>query len=123
MKTCKSCNVEKSYDNFYKHKFNSDGLEAKCKSCYIEGQSLKDRLKKGFESLKPDSCECCGEVKDKLDLDHCHETGMFRGYICRSCNKKLSMSGDNYSNILDAGLDKMYLDYMRLTEYRKGKIV
>jgi len=31
-------------------------------------------------------CECCGEPVKRFHLDHCHETGAFRGWICRACN-------------------------------------
>jgi hypothetical protein len=30
-------------------------------------------------------CECCGELA-RLYLDHCHDTGAFRGWVCNSCN-------------------------------------
>jgi hypothetical protein len=32
-----------------------------------------------------DLCECCGEPA-RLQLDHCHKTGAFRGWVCRACN-------------------------------------
>lgn len=31
-------------------------------------------------------CVDCGSCK-RLDMDHCHVTGKFRGWVCRSCNK------------------------------------
>jgi hypothetical protein len=32
-------------------------------------------------------CECCGEISAKtLHLDHCHDTGRFRGWCCWTCN-------------------------------------
>ena len=30
-------------------------------------------------------CQACGEQR-VLCLDHCHETGRFRGWICHPCN-------------------------------------
>ena len=36
---------------------------------------------------RPDRCECCGETsKTTLHLDHCHDSGRFRGWVCSSCN-------------------------------------
>jgi hypothetical protein len=35
----------------------------------------------------PDRCECCGEKSNwTLHLDHCHDTGRFRGWCCVRCN-------------------------------------
>ena len=30
-------------------------------------------------------CQCCGDSAQLL-LDHCHDTGAFRGWVCNSCN-------------------------------------
>lgn len=38
-------------------------------------------------------CSICHR-QEKLSLDHDHETGHFRGYICRKCNLGLGMLGD-----------------------------
>ena len=72
---------------------------------------------------KPESCECCGANDVKLDLDHCHETGMFRGFICRSCNKTIGIKGDSYKTLKKLESDQIYLDYLRLANYRMGKIL
>ena len=37
----------------------------------------------------PELCECCGEksrTRRSLHLDHCHDTGRFRGWCCHHCN-------------------------------------
>ena len=35
----------------------------------------------------PESCECCGNISERtLHLDHCHNTGRFRGWCCHQCN-------------------------------------
>ena len=31
-------------------------------------------------------CQCCGERVKKFHLDHCHDTGAFRGWVCSGCN-------------------------------------
>ena len=38
-------------------------------------------------------CQCCHEVV-KLCLDHDHETGLFRGWICKPCNTGIGRSDD-----------------------------
>jgi hypothetical protein len=39
-------------------------------------------------------CEICLE-KGKTVFDHCHNSGMFRGWICDRCNKTLGMVKDS----------------------------
>ena len=41
--------------------------------------------------LSATNCEVCRkEFIDSFDrcMDHCHETGLFRQFLCRSCNNK-----------------------------------
>lgn len=39
-------------------------------------------------------CEICGSDED-LRIDHCHETGKFRGILCHQCNLNLGRVGDS----------------------------
>ena len=53
----------------------------------------------------PTHCQCCGldpltneklsPLRKTLQLDHDHETGKFRGWVCDNCNVALSRAGDN----------------------------
>jgi hypothetical protein len=122
-KACKICSEDKTLNSYYKHSYNSDGRCNVCKPCYSERQNLKNRLKAGFDSLKPNYCECCGQSDIRVDLDHCHKTNMFRGFICRSCNKTLGANGDNYDSVKDAELSDIYSDYLRLASFRMGENV
>lgn len=52
---------------------------------------------------EPDVCECCGIPQIKaLALDHCHDTGAFRGWLCSSCNTGIGMLGDSAAGIAKA---------------------
>ncbi len=39
-------------------------------------------------------CEMCGRAR-RLVLDHCHDTGLLRGWLCQSCNVMEGRSGDS----------------------------
>jgi hypothetical protein len=53
---------------------------------------------------EPTHCECCGRLpgKQSLNLDHCHESGAFRGWLCGLCNTAIGKLGDNARNVLRA---------------------
>lgn len=121
-KCCLTCKETKGLDNFYKKPSNKDRRFNVCKDCYSHRENLKNRLKSGFASLKTDHCECCYQTSVKLDLDHCHDTGMFRGFICRPCNKTLAVNGDNYKGVKDSDLGLKYLKYMKQANHRMGKV-
>ncbi len=40
-------------------------------------------------------CAMCGRDGEKLYLDHCHETGLARGFLCSSCNTKEQSQGNS----------------------------
>lgn len=49
-------------------------------------------------------CAICGishlELTERISIDHCHETGNFRGLLCSCCNRLLGSARDN-QNILE----------------------
>jgi hypothetical protein len=42
-------------------------------------------------------CEICGDVVSgrRLAVDHCHDTGKLRGFLCNTCNAGLGMFKDS----------------------------
>ena len=53
----------------------------------------------------PETCECCGKTCDtgrRLALDHCYETGQFRGWLCMKCNTGIGKLGDSLEDVLRA---------------------
>lgn len=51
--------------------------------------------------------ECCAICKDEIELidsaiDHNHETGEFRGVLCKQCNRALGMFKDNTTVLKNA---------------------
>lgn len=51
-----------------------------------------------------EACEICGVTVEnkKLCLDHNHETGELRGWLCNGCNSGLGHFGDNPETIVKA---------------------
>ena len=49
-------------------------------------------------------CCVCGASKDdqKMRLDHDHQTGVFRGWLCHKCNLALGMMDDSVEKLLSA---------------------
>lgn len=52
----------------------------------------------------PETCEVCGKPPGKkaMNLDHCHSTGAFRGWLCVRCNVGLGALGDNLDGLKKA---------------------
>jgi hypothetical protein len=75
-------------------------LRPECKSCE---KKLSEQLKKAKSQAtkKPSRCECCSK-SEKLFLDHDHETGDFRGWLCSKCNIGVGKLGDNFSGVVAA---------------------
>lgn len=57
-------------------------------------------------------CECCGNATTIFHLDHCHDTGAFRGWTCVYCNTGAGLSDDIER------LEKR-IRFLKATKYRK----
>jgi hypothetical protein len=77
----------KSYNKEYNLK-NKTKVETKKKECTLRRkynltiEQANDIYSKG--------CEICG-CKERLAIDHCHETGKIRGCLCFRCNVSLGI--------------------------------
>ena len=84
----------------------------KCLRCHADRQNQRSWKAMGIEypeRPKPDACECCGNPPGAkgLALDHDHETGAFRGWLCGPCNTAIGSLGD-----CTAGVQRA-LDYLK----------
>lgn len=43
---------------------------------------------------KPDVCDVCGGT-NRISFDHCHQRGIFRGWLCHPCNCVLGYANDD----------------------------
>jgi hypothetical protein len=67
-----------------------------CRSCLNEYYAQLRTLKRLHPLPEEPVCSICGRSEEdikgsfrgrtKWRLDHCHETGRFRGYLCHQCN-------------------------------------
>lgn len=122
MKTCPRCGTKKPLTDFHACVTSKDGRVSWCKKCRIcntvkrTAISLRERnysRKYGvsvdwvdFELKRRkglcDICgECCGD-REVLSLDHNHETGKLRGFLCNNCNRGLGLLGDSLKQLRNA---------------------
>ena len=105
-KVCRNCGIEKPIDCFsrrgegvVKRRINID-----CKECISKESKIVRELRKSAPPV-PKVCRCCRKAPDpnsfrnKLQLDHDHTTGKFRGWICDNCNVSLSRAGDTIEGV------------------------
>jgi len=98
-KICVWCLIEKHISQFPKHKSHKDGYDSRCRECIKRESKIRYRLKKTAPP-KPEVCPICEKVPKKWVLDHDHETGLFRGWLCDSCNLALGLFGDQVKGLL-----------------------
>ncbi len=84
-----------------------------CKNCRaeIDGVSIKPSIKKEWNKTKPNKepfeCPICHKrtiagITSKIVLDHDHDTGEVRQWICDSCNTGIGRFKDDEKIILNA---------------------
>lgn len=85
-----------------------------CKPCLKDYNAILKDLKKKHKVPQDHSCEICGKSETELRktnstnsvwrLDHDHETGAFRGFLCSKCNLALGHFLDSVE-LLDKAKD------------------
>lgn len=71
---------------------------------YRERAKLRRRIENGIPQAtrpEPAFCECCAQKPNgrSLVIDHDHETGEFRGWLCYKCNAGIGLLGDSATGI------------------------
>ena len=68
-----------------------------------------------YDDLVLQGCQLCGALSAaSYHLDHCHESGQFRGLLCSKCNNGLGMLGDNLEGFYKA------IEYLKKAEQITG---
>ena len=72
----------------------------KLKRLSKELRELRKKLVKSHPQPEfGEPCDLCGKpVHKNWQLDHCHETGKFRGWLCNGCNTGLGGIGDSFES-------------------------
>lgn len=111
-KICRRCQQRKSIFEFEKNQKSIAGKVSRrgeCKECRKWRQPLPKKVREEFEKTnppppmgKPFHCPVCDhkiirQFKNDVVLDHSHETGEIRGWICRMCNNSIGMMNDDVS--------------------------
>lgn len=128
--TCTDCKEEKSNSKFifYKNRVNPKTklclyVNKKCSECrklYLIHKKQSTENVKTLNIVRPipsiDSpynCDCCNKdiiTTKTIQLDHCHKTGLFRGWLCKECNISMGNLGDDINGIMRV------IKYMNKTE-------
>jgi hypothetical protein len=69
-----------------------------CRPCKTDQAKIRYKLAKIHSRPVDSKCMCCGRV-DKLHLDHCHNSGKYRGFTCKNCNVGIGHLGDKIEGI------------------------
>ena len=107
MKTCSKCLVTKPLSDYriessrnwrvpieQRRKYYRE----ECKECEKK-LSKQLREAKKLATPKPTKCECCSKETNELVVDHDHQTGKFRGWLCKQCNTGLGNLGDTLESL------------------------
>jgi transcription elongation factor Elf1 len=113
-KICRRCQQPKSIFKFEKNQKSIRGKVSRrgeCRECRSWKKPMSQKARKEFEITsspppigKPFHCPICNrtiirQYKNDVVLDHLHNTGKIRGWICRMCNNSMGMMEDDV-NIL-----------------------
>lgn len=79
-----------------KKHYKRTSIEVACKRYKIKVVDYLEMFRK-----QNGKCAICGishlELNERISIDHCHETGRFRGLLCSCCNRLLGYAKDNIS--------------------------
>jgi hypothetical protein len=100
-----SLEAQRDYMRKYRKK-HKDKLNALARSYYHKNPIVTQLRRKKISidveqkiAQHRGKCDICDGVPDgrwkKLNIDHCHTTGNFRGMLCSSCNRAIGYFKDN----------------------------
>lgn len=104
---CKDCvSIAKHLETKRKFRKDSKTKPLRMFKNYWPGISAKEASIRYRQMLKTanNQCEICGakQTKPRLNIDHCHSTGIVRGVLCSPCNFALGSFKDDVKTLLKA---------------------
>lgn len=85
-----------------------ESLTSNCKAAKVRGYTPCSATKETIKVAFTGHCEICGVAEDacarRLHMDHSHETGIFRGWLCQDCNLGIGRLKDSVE-LLQAAID------------------
>lgn len=121
LKECSLCHEEKAFEFFHKDKSTTTGYASRCKDCIStlnkdeekKKASFVKRLKSIYNASDIDindftsktECDICGKPFPEINgkhFDHDHETGKYRGALCRDCNIAMGLFYDDINSLENA---------------------
>ena len=109
-KVCSRCGERKHETEFSKNQYRKNNVivrRAYCKTCEKKKKPLSAKSRRAYEEVhprpkvgEPFTCPVCERTfvpwhKNQICLDHNHETGEIRGYLCGDCNASIGRMGEN----------------------------
>jgi len=92
-KTRASEKWQQYYRNYSSKYAKTEAGKLSCKKSYYK------RIYGIDYTIIPEFCQVCGS-SGKVLVDHCHETGKVRGFLCSGCNLALGHVGDSRDVLL-----------------------
>ena len=109
---CKRCHRVLPPAAFTTCNIRQDGayyLMKSCRECESLNRAERKIVRKNAPP-QPERCECCHKKAGtlwgiiNLNADHAHETTVFRGWLCGTCNTGMGKLGDNLEGVLQAAI-------------------
>lgn len=99
---CKKCGIEKSLGEYHRDNRTGNRKRTVCRECrnlHRRSTHITDSVRASLLEQQNYSCAICCELaeesKQRLSVDHNHETNKIRGLLCTYCNVGLGYFRDN----------------------------
>ena len=94
-------NKQKEKERLRKRREDPEYIEKKKRSDFLRRLKNYGISEEFYIEECEKGCQICG-LKERLHIDHCHETSKYRGILCGKCNNALGLFNDNPDLIINA---------------------